>query len=257
MRTTALVATIFLLLRFASTQAEVSTGALELAYTTTQLVGERSARSVSQVVAPDEEIRFSLYVPPTYDPGNPPGIMVYISPTQSGDVPDSWTAVLDAQNLIWIGAHKSGNRELVSRRVLFSILAPTVVNKHYVSDAERVYVSGLSGGGKVASRVATTQPGLFRGAMYNCGVDPLDVDDDGVLEKVRQNRFVFVTGEHDQARRPTRKVHRAYGKRGIGNTLLLDIPNMSHRNPDSFHFREAIEFLDGIPQQSRERAAIG
>ena len=230
--------------------AEPPTGEFELAYTTTQLVGERSSLSVSEVVSPTEEIRFSLYVPPNYDADRPPGIMVYISPTQSGDVPDSWKSVLESENLIWIGAHKSGNRELVSRRVLFSLLAPTVVNRDYASDAERVYVSGLSGGGKVASRVATTQPGLFKGAMYNCGVDPVEVSDDSVLEQVRDNRFVFVTGEHDQARRPTKKVHRAYGKLGIDNTLLLDIPDMSHRNPDSHDFREAIRFLDGEADQA-------
>jgi len=222
----------------------------ELSYTVTDLVGERAAQGVAEVVATDEAIRYSVYVPKNYDPDNPPGVMVYISPTPSGDVPDSWKPVLDSQNLIWIGAHQSGNRVLVARRVLFGILAPTVIDKHYRRNNERVYLSGLSGGGKVASRVATTQPGLFKGAMYNCGVDPIDVTDENTLDLVRANHFVFVTGEHDQARRPTKKVLRGYKKAGVENVLLMDIANMSHRNPNSFHFREAIEYLDSRIDQS-------
>lgn len=228
----------------AEESATPQTGEFELSYTVTELVGDRSAQSVAEVVATDEPIEFSVYVPEAYDPANPPGVMVYISPTSSGDVPDSWKPVLDSHNMIWIGAHKSGNREIVARRVLFSMLAPTVIDRHYRRDNERIYVSGLSGGGKVASRVATTQPGLFKGAMYNCGVDPIPFDDPQLLEPVRANHFVFVTGELDQARRPTKKVHRAYGKAGVENTLLLDIRDMTHRNPDSRYFRETIEFLD-------------
>ena len=36
---------------------------------------------------------------------------------------------------------------------------------------ERVYVSGLSGGGKMASMVAIDHAHLFKGAIYNCGVE--------------------------------------------------------------------------------------
>ena len=227
-----------------------ATGEFDLTYTVTQLVGEQSAQGVAHVIEPNEPLQFSLYVPDSYDPENPPGVMVYISPTPSGDVPDSWKSVLDSENLIWIGAHQSGNRVIVARRVLFSILAPTVIDRDYRRDNERIYVSGLSGGGKVASRVATTQPGLFKGAMYNCGVDAIDVDDPRTLELVRANHFVFVTGEHDQARSPTKKVFRAYQKSGVENVKLMDIREMTHRNPDSFHFREAIEYLDSRIDQA-------
>ncbi len=226
------------------------TGEFDLSYTTSQLVGEQSAQGVADVVDPDEPISFSVYVPESYDPEKPAGVMVYISPTPSGDVPDSWKPVLDSHNLIWIGANQSGNRILVSRRVLFSILAPTVIEQHYRRNNERIYISGLSGGGKTASLVATSQARLFKGAIYNCGVERWEITDPAIVDEIRKNHFVFVTGEFDQARGPTKKVYRAYRQAGVENVLLMDIRDMTHRNPDSRHFREAIEYLDSRIDQA-------
>ena len=86
--------------------------------------------------------------------------------------------------------------------------------------------------------------------MYNCGVERWEVEDPAIVDEIRKNHFVFVTGEHDQAREPTKKVYRAYRKAGVENILLMDIRHMTHRNPDSFHFKEAIEYLDSRIDQA-------
>ena len=99
-----------------------------------------AARSI-----PNEVVEWELYVPRDYDPGSPAGLLVFISPTDSGKMPRRYQSVLDEKNLIWIGANFSGSRVRVARRVSLALLgdrtcgpqlrdrrlAPTMGSDHY------------------------------------------------------------------------------------------------------------------------------
>ncbi len=220
------------------------TGYRVLTSTLAELAGESTATQVDSVLPPDESIEWQMYVPATYEPATPAGLLVYVSPTQSGAIPRGWSEVFDRHNLIWIAADRSGNNEAVARRVLLALLATTAARKIYAIDAERIYISGLSGGGKTASIIATDQAQLFRGAIYNCGVEMLDSEAAQRLDEMRQNRYVFVTGTYDQALEPTKRAYRAYRKAGVENSKLMVIRHMTHRNPDSYKFEEALLYLD-------------
>jgi poly(3-hydroxybutyrate) depolymerase len=147
------------------------------------------------------------------------------------------------KNLIWIGANQAGNSVNVQRRALFALMAPSVIRQSYAVDGERVYVTGLSGGGKMASMISAEYPHVFKGAIFNCGAEFWDRPPPR-FEELKANRFVFVTGEHDQALRPTKRVYRRYEKAGVPNIKLMVIPGMGHENPDAEHLEEALGFLD-------------
>lgn len=220
------------------------TGDFVIEATPAELLGAEAAARAEAVFPQGERLRWQVFVPPAYDPSVPPGLMVYVSPTQSGRIPRGWKEVLDAHNLIWISADRSGNRELLARRVVLATLAVAMIRRQYRIEEARLYISGLSGGGKTASMIATDYPQLFRGAMYNCGVEVWDVDVPRHIEQMRRNRFVFVTGTHDQALEPTKRAYEAYLDAGIANSKLMVIRNMTHRNPGRYDFEEALEFLD-------------
>ena len=222
----------------------VRTGAFQLTLTLAEVVGADSARNAGKIIPADEPISWEIYVPDSYRPDKPAGLMVYISPTPSGEIPRGWKSVMDERNMIWIAANHSGNSVLVPRRVVYAIVAPTLVGKQYQVDRERIYLSGLSGGGKMASMVATDHAHLFKGAIYNCGVDFWDKHPPRRFEQIKQNHYVFVTGTLDQALEPTKKVYRQYQKAGVENSKLMVIPDMTHRNPSSFDFDAALEYLD-------------
>jgi predicted esterase len=256
---TALVVTGLATPNFAAPQEEVTgstvdaavTGSQVLALTLSDLLSESAARQVEPVIPANETIEWQAYVPPTYDPARPAGLLVYVSPTQSGEIPRGWSDILDRHNLIWIAADRSGNSEHVARRVLLALLATAAAGKQYVLDPERIYISGLSGGGKIASMVATDQASLFRGAIYNCGVEMWDSDVPHRLEDMRQNHYVFVTGTYDQALEPTKKAYRAYKRAGVENAKLMVIRHMTHRNPDAYDFEEALKYLDSRVHATR------
>ena len=219
------------------------TGDFVLGLRLAELVSEETAARLADVQPADELIEWQMRVPPNYDPERPSGLLVYISPTPSGEIPRGWAAVLDQHNVIWIGADRAGNNELVARRILFALLATSAARERYAIDERRIYVTGLSGGGKTASMVATDQAQLFRGAIYNCGVEFWDKEPERI-DSIRQNRYVFVTGTYDQALRPTKRAYGAYKKAGVTNSKLMVVRNMTHRNPDSYEFEEALRYLD-------------
>jgi hypothetical protein len=215
--------------------------------TTADLVDESSLAFFGGVIDADTPIEWQLYVPASYDPGRPVGLMVYVSPTSSGRIPPGWKPVMAEKNLIWIAANKSGNRIASVRRGSFALLATVLAKREYAIDRNRIYISGLSGGGRIASVVAPQYAQLFKGAVYNCGVNFWGDETPKLMEQVKANRYVFVTGSKDFNRRETRKIFGAYRKAGVENIKLLDIEHMSHSNPDALNFAAAIDYLDSPP----------
>lgn len=228
----------------AGAQEAPQTGVFRITASLAEVVGADTAENAAEIIAPDKPISWQVYVPPDYDPEDPPGLMVYISPTRSGDMPRGWQTVMDDRNLIYVAANKSGNRALVARRAVFAMVAPTLIGKRYRLNRERIYVTGLSGGGKMASMVATDHAHLFKGAIYNCGVDFWDEHPPRRFDEIKQNHYVFVTGTLDQALEPTRKVHAQYLRAGVENSKLMVIRDMTHRNPNRYDFDEAVAYLD-------------
>ncbi len=224
--------------------AEQRTGAFRLTDTIAAIAGAEAATGIADVIAPDEALSWEVYVPERYDAGRPPGLMVYISPTYSGEMPRGWDRVMEERNLIWIAANRSGNSEIVGRRAVLAQIAPAVIGRDYTIDPERIYLSGLSGGGKMASMVATEHANVFKGAIFNCGVEFWDRATPRYLDLIRKNHYVFVTGTLDQALEPTKKAHANYLDAGVTNSKLMVIRDMTHRNPNRYVFAEAVGYLD-------------
>lgn len=233
-----------LLVAAATPSAETLRGELSLSATAHELLGDDSGRLFGSALDPEEVTEWELYVPGNYDPDLPAGLLVFISPTDSGRMPRRYQSVLDEKNLIWIGANHSGNRVRVARRVSLALLATALADRHYRIDASRVYVSGFSGGGRTASAVAPEYAQIFTGAIYICGVNFWDGRKPKRLDQVRDNRYVFLTGNKDFNRAETRSVHRAYRRADVDNVLLLEVPGMDHRMPPAEDLASAITFLD-------------
>lgn len=142
-------------------------------------------------------------------------------------------------NMIWIAANRSGNSVSAQRRVTFALLATVLAKKNYNIDTERVYLSGFSGGGRIASEIAPAYPQLFNGAIYHCGVNFWNEAPTN-LELVRNNRFVFITGSEDFNRRETRRIFGAYQKAGVDKVTLIDVTHMGHSLSAVADLRQAV-----------------
>jgi predicted esterase len=222
----------------------VSTGSFRITGTLTEITGEASARAAEVAIPIDERISWEVFVPESYSPDNPPGLLVYISPAPSGKILYKWKPVLNDQNLIWIAANNSGNKVPVARRAIFAVTAVEAIKKNYSIDPERVYLSGFSGGGKTAGMVAPGATDLFKGAIYIGGGEFWKDYPHDPVEQIQANHYVFVTGTEDFNLDLTRKIYRQYKKAGVENSKLIVSGRMGHRLPEPPDFTRAIKFLD-------------
>src|SRR5947209_3298871 len=135
---------------------------------------------------------FEIYIPDSYDGSMPYGLLVWISPSPSGKPMGQYREVLNRHRLIYIGANNSGNQRLVLARLGLAIDAAFNVTRRYAIDPDRVYVTGVSGGGRCASILGVIAPDIFRGGMYMIGSDfyrPLPGD--AAVSRVRRFREGF------------------------------------------------------------------
>lgn len=223
---------------------DVRTGKFDLTFTPAELLDPDTLESVTEVIGADEKITWKMYVPETYDKGKPAGLMVYISPTTRGTLPRAWRSAMDDEYLIWISANRSGNNIDTSKRMLYAVLGPQIAARNYSLDGDRIYLSGFSGGGKVASMVAIDFANLFKGAIYIGGAAFWQPDPPVRFEQVRKNRYVFLSGQKDFNLGLTREIHRKYQEAGLSNIELMIVPGMPHSTPGARDFRAAINFLD-------------
>ncbi len=228
-------------------QDHPGSGELSIELTLTELLGEQQAKRYDEIVPGDEVISWQVYLPDN-NMEQLPGLFVYVSPHRSGRIDPRWKAVMDQQNLIYIAADYSGNRKPVNRRMVLATQAVRVAAQRWAFDNRRIMVSGFSGGGRVASILATQYPDAFTGALYICGVDFWKKSQAPRVERIIQNRFVFLTGKKDFNREETRQVYRKYLKAGAEHSKLMEVSNLSHDLPGARALGEALDFLSGKAQ---------
>ncbi len=208
---------------------------------------------------------FEVYVPQTYNPGNPFGLIVWISPGDSGEIPKDWKPLMDKHRLIWVGANKVGNEENVyTRRIPLALDAAFNMQKLYNIDLDRVYVSGLSGGGRVSSMAALHFPDVFSGGIFVIGANywgrmfvpgekgkywnaTMTSPQPQFLSRASQyGRYVLLTGDTD-SNQPQMRVYYEKGyQKSLKNVLYLQVPGMGHEKPSAEWYEKAIEYLDTL-----------
>jgi hypothetical protein len=129
-----------------------------------------------------------------YAPRDPPaagyGLLVFIPPWDDDHIPPGWREVLEAQGVIFVSASNSGNAaNPFRRREPLALLAAYNVMGRYKVDPARVYISGFSGGSRVALRLALGYPDLFTGAWLDAGADAIGAPDLPLPPRALFDRF--------------------------------------------------------------------
>jgi hypothetical protein len=147
--------------------------------------------------------RFVVYVPPQAPPSGY-GLLVFVPPWNEAALPPGWGPVLDRHGVIFVSAARSGNDvSVLGRREPLALIGAANIERRYKIDPERVYIGGLSGGSRIAMRIALGYPDVFRGAFLNAGSDPIGDTEiplpprDLFLKFQESIRLVYVTGDAD------------------------------------------------------------
>jgi pimeloyl-ACP methyl ester carboxylesterase len=169
-------------------------------------VNKSAARSSAPLRAVPIDLaseRFVVYVPaPAPQEGY--ALLVFVPPWETAALPVEWISALDRHATIYVSAARSGNgADVLDRREPLALLAVQNILQHFRVDPKRVYVGGLSGGGRVALRIALAYPDVFHGALLNAGSDAIGTAEiplppaELLREFQESTRLVYLTGARD------------------------------------------------------------
>ena len=212
--------------------------------------------------------KFYISALSSYAGNRPLGIFVFISPSdECTAVPPGWANVLQERNLIFIAPQNAGNKQSTSRRLGLAVLAASKLLEMAKFDTNRVYVSGFSGGARVASHVSFLRPTLFSGVFSVCGVDfPRKVsrvnaakdDDYGYfslgekqIDETKKNvKFVLVTGSKDFRHGNILNIYTGGFRKDNYAVKLIDVPGMDHEICSPNALSQGLAFLDKKPEST-------
>lgn len=217
---------------------------------------------------------FSIYVPRNFDPDKTYGLIVWVSPTDTGNLSAAYQPVCDKHDLISIGAQNAGNERIGWYRFGLALDAAYNMQQNCRIDPDRVYISGMSGGGRVSSRMGVAYADVFAGAFMIVGCDfykrtPVPNDPPKVYieryampigkilaKAVRDNRYVLLTGTNDFNRDETQSIYEnGFQKEHFAHVTYLEVPDMGHELPPADWFEKGIDALDTPLFEARAQAA--
>jgi hypothetical protein len=142
-----------------------------------------------------------------------------------------------------------------------TIDAAVNAQKTFKIDPNRVYVCGVSGGGRVASMLGVGFPDVFRGGFYIIGCNfyrqERSVEQNGVFKRSynvpptkyyvmakKQNKHVFLTGDTDGNREQTEIYYKGFVRDGFEHSTYFQVPGMGHSPPPQDWFAKGMDALD-------------
>ena len=223
---------------------------------------------------------FQIVVPETYDGSEAYGLLVFIHPNDEVSLDRFFGRtikdVLAKHKLIWVSYSDAGNPVMPNIRLGLALDAVHNVSKRYRIDDRRVYVSGLSGGGRMTCMAGIYYPEVFTGCIPIVGtlyfrdaklpeepelraqIRPEPKDDNAVwpralhepsakrLREMKANqRWVLLAGEKDY-NMPQMRAHfeQGFEKDQFEHAHYLEVPGMGHAYPDADWYEKAIVLLD-------------
>ena len=194
---------------------------------------------------------FVLYVPAKM-PEAGYGLLVFVPPWEEEGIPRGWPPVLEDKGIIIVAAARSGNAEnVLARRLPLALIGARNVMAKYRIDPARIYVGGMSGGSRVAMKLALGWPDLFKGALLNAGSDPVGRAGTHVPPRAlmlafqEKTRLVYVTGDRDQANQDSDITSvRSMRDYCMFNITRITMHDKGHEPADPSSLGRALDMLD-------------
>jgi len=210
--------------------------------------------------------KFLVHVPSGVNSQRSVGLLVYIPAVESlTDLPAGWAEILDRNQFVFIAPQNAGNSQDSRRRAGLAVMAAMgMLRKYRNIDTKRIFMSGFSGGARIASAVAFNQADLVRGAILNCGSDfPQRVVWHNAQPQTSQDRnygfctataqecqwaktyvrFALITGGDDFRRSYLQDLYNDGYRRYGFQVRLFDVPDLGHNVCDGRTLQQALDFV--------------
>jgi hypothetical protein len=206
--------------------------------------------------------KYNAYIPRDYEAdGKPFGLIVWIAPEPGAALQPDWRKVLDEHSIIFIEPRDAPNESHSVWRVFIALETVRNAKREFNIDRDRVYVAGLSGGGRISSHAAIFFPDVFGGAFCMVGCNfyrDVPAEEKGMiypgfwpnpnansLKLARANsRLALLTGSRDFNKPSTKAAYDAFAKEQWKHVTYLEVPELGHQFPNAEWFEKGMKFLD-------------
>ena len=224
-----------------------------------------------RTLAPDrvlDDETMHVRLPAGYDPREPAGLLVWSSPTARGSIPRVFGPALDELNLVCIGSDNTGNDRDVPDKFQMVFDAVATAQQRFHIDDRRIYITGMSGGGKVTSILAMCFPDVFTGSIPIVGLGSYSLLDESwgkhrnayfaeprwrLLKLARAHRMAPMGGPPDFNYDEMQERVARLEVNGFTNIRFFSYRDMAHVMPTADRFAEALQWIDAPWRQVREQ----
>jgi dienelactone hydrolase len=212
---------------------------------------------------------FHVRLPKGFDPDSLAGVLVHISPTPSGKIHECYESACDELGLIAIGVDNNGNQRDITDRLQNHLDSIETLAQHAAIDRERIYLTGMSGGGRCSSLLLLAFPDLFAGAVPIVGLDtyhnaPTGREDQywprrlakpagRWIRMLKDRRIRSITGSAD-FNEPEMRIRTELLQQDGFQAQLDTIQGMGHAYPTAKHFKAALVWVDEPRRDAIEEA---
>ena len=198
--------------------------------------------------------RYQLFVPKNYRKDKPAAMVLFISPSDQPGSFKSWQKLCETDGVFFASPFGAGNNTApgVRTRIILDVLDD--VRRLYRIDPDQTYITGFSGGGRMACAIGFALPEYFGGVAPICGTNP--ISGPGYLRHRVEERLsvAFVTGEKDMNRKEN-EVYMAPWFEEIGvRSKLWVVAKMGHDVPPPAILGEVHTWLAADLKRRREDA---
>lgn len=228
--------------------------------------GKTTVKGAQRVLATQE---LWVRLPRGYDPTTPAGVMVWIDPTEAGLIPGEYHAVLDERNIIAVGASAMGNSHEMSDRLQLAFDGLANVCRKFHVDPKRMYVTGVSGGGRLSSILIACFPDVFAGGVPIVGVACYENLPTGVggfwaglyrkppgklFGQFKRRPMAVVTGGQDFNQAEIHRAMEVFHRDGC-NARLFEWDDLGHAVPSAPRLTEIVHWIDQPAHDAAESSA--
>ena len=207
--------------------------------------------------------KFYIHVPENYSDAEKYGLLVFMNPSNAArSLPAGWAQVLKEKKLIFISPQNAGNSQASPRRIVLAVASVYKVKEVASIDPSRIFISGFSGGGRIASIASFTHPSLFSGVIAICGVEyykkvpRLRATEKGPYgfysmkkslaeETKNEVKYCIITGPNDFRYGNLLDIYNGGFKEDNHDVKLFVAKGMGHRICSGAILDRALSFIDG------------
>lgn len=141
--------------------------------------------------------KYQLFVPRGYSDKQAWPLVVFLSASNQSAGWPAWKKTCEKEGVFFCSPLTAGNNVAAMPRARIILDAVDDVRRKYRIDPDQTYLSGFSGGGRMACAIGFSLPEIFAGVVPVCGTNPLSPPDYLRHRLVDRVSVAFVTGERD------------------------------------------------------------